>query len=61
VDSEKEWRVPESAIRAYLDDPFLCGFMRDRGWPVTAGAYREGLLKRAMAVIRGEDSRAATP
>ncbi len=56
VDSEKEWRVPEAAIRAYLDDPFLCGFMRERGWPVSVGAYREGLLKGIARRLIGASS-----
>ncbi len=52
VDSERQWRVPDEAIRAYLDDPFLRGFMQDRGWPTRASAYRDGWLRRALSRIR---------
>lgn len=52
VDSERQWRVPDEAIRAYLDDPFLRGFMHDRGWPTRASAYRDGWLKRALSRMR---------
>jgi Sulfotransferase family len=52
VDSERDWRVPEAAIRAYLDDPFLSGFMRDRGWATRTSAYRPGLITRVVTRIR---------
>lgn len=60
VDSERQWRVPDEAIHAYLDDPFLRGFMQDRGWPTRVSAYREGWLRRALSRMRASSEPVAS-
>jgi len=32
VRSESGWAVPDEAVRAYLDDPFVREVMREAGW-----------------------------
>lgn len=48
VDSERARALPAAAVGAYLDDPFLRGFMRDRGWSVRARSYQPGLVARVL-------------
>lgn len=39
--SEREWRLPEEALRTYLSDPFIRELAAECGWPTAPGAYRE--------------------
>lgn len=46
-------RLPEDMLRAYLEDPEIRAFMEEQGWETRPGAYRPGLVKRAVVKVGG--------